>query len=190
MVSAGTLINLTLIGIVLGAGFLIFKNAGAIGSFIGGGLNQFGSNILGGISGIGAGLQAQLQDLFTNTSPEQIVNTGMLQEQTTGVPVGGGFGSTTPLQFGRLTFAQFLKDQNLGGKVNISSGLFVNQFTSQQLDFTINKSTGNIRTGRLGLSDAVLAKQQELSQKFGIPTFDVAGNLSTFGGVTTGKNNG
>jgi len=40
------------------------------------------------------------------------------------------------------------------------------------------------------LSDAVVAKQQELSAKFGIPTFDVAGNLSTFGGVTTGKNNG
>jgi len=186
VVRAGTLINLALIGVIVGAGFLIFRNAGAIGSFIGGGLNQFGSNILGGIAGIGN----QISDVFTNTSPEQIVNTGMLADQTTGVPVGGGFGETTPLQFGRLTFAQFLKDQNLGGKINISTGLFVNQFTSQQLDFTINKTTGNIRTGRIGLSDAVVAKQQELSAKFGIPTFDVAGNLSTFGGVTTGKNNG
>jgi len=48
VVRAGTLINLALIGVIVGAGFLIFRNAGAIGSFIGGGLNQFGSNILGG----------------------------------------------------------------------------------------------------------------------------------------------
>jgi len=190
VVSANTLLNLTIIGVIVGAGFLIFKNAGAIGGFIGGGLNQFGSNILSGIQGLGAGLTDQLQDTFTNTSPEQIVLTGGLENQTVDVPKGGGFGETTPLQLGRLTFAQFLKDRNLGGKINISTGFFTNRFTSQALDFTINKQTGDIRTGAVGLSSAVLAKQAELSAKFGIPTFDVAGNLSTFGGVTTGKNNG
>jgi len=188
VVSLSTGINLTLAAVGVLAAFLLFKNAGKIGSFIGGGLGEFGSNIIQGVQGLTTGAA----DLFTNTSPEQIVNTGGLGEFTEDVPTGGGFGMTTPLQIGRLTFAQFLKDQQFGfgGKVNISTGLFSNRFTSQQLDFTINKSTGNIRTGRIGLSDATLAKQQELSAKFGIPTFDVAGNLSTFGGVTTGKNNG
>jgi len=183
MVSASTLLNLSLIAAIVGAGFLIFKNAGAIGSFIGGGLNQFGSNILGGIGGIGS----QIEGLFTNTSQEQIVSSAGLEEQTEGVPPGGGFGMLSGLDFGRLTFAQFLKDQNLGGKINLTTGFFNNKFTSQQLDFTINPITGNIKTGGVGLSAAVLAKQTALSKEFGIPTFDVAGNLSTFGGVTTGS---
>jgi len=104
---------------------------------------------------------------------------------------GGGIGfGIPPFQIGTLTFAQFLKDKNLGGKVNIQTGLFTNEFTSQELGFTINQQTGQIKTGSVGLSSAVLAKQAALSAEFGIPTFDIAGNLSTFGGVTTGKNNG
>jgi len=86
MVSLGTGINLTLAAIVALGAFLLIKNAGAIGSFIGGGLNQFGSNILGGISGIGSGVT----DFFTNTSEEQIVSSLGLENQTTGVPEGGG----------------------------------------------------------------------------------------------------
>jgi len=183
MVRAGTLINLALVGIVAGGIFLAIRNAGAIGSFIGGGLNQFGSNILGGINQVGK----ELGDVFTNTSPEQIVGTGGLEGQTEDVPKGGGFGETTPLQIGRLTFAQFLKDRKLGGTINISSGIFKNKVTRQPLDFTIDQTTGDIRTGRIGLSDAVLRKQAELSAQFGIPTFDIKGNLSTFGGVTSGK---
>jgi len=186
VVSANTLLNLAIIGVIVGAGFLIFRNAGAIGGFIGGGVNQFGQQLLGGFAGLGS----QIENLFTNTSDEQIVNTLGLQDQVIGVPPGGGFGGVSALGIGRLTFAQFLKDTNLGGKINLTTGFFQNKFTSQSLDFTINKQTGNIFTGAVGLSSATLAKQVELSQEFGIPTFDVAGNLSTFGGVTTGKNNG
>jgi len=188
MVSASTLLNLTLIAGIVGAGILIFRNAGAIGSFIGSGLNQFGSNIIGGIGGLGQGIEG----LFTNTSQEQIVGSAGLEDVTTDVPPGGGFGMLTGLDFGRLTFAQFLKDQafGFGGKINLTTGFFTNKFTSQALDFTINKQTGDIKTGAVGLSAATLAKQAALSKEFGIPTFDVAGNLSTFGGVTTGKHNG
>jgi len=100
---------------------------------------------------------------------------------------GGGFGEVTPLEIGRLTFAQFLKQNMFGGSVNISTGVFRNAFTTQPLDFTIDKVTGNIRTGRIGLSDATLSAQAALSKKFGIPTFDIKGNLSTFGGFVTGN---
>ena len=57
----------------------------------------------------------------------------------------------------------------------------------QPLDFTFDGS-GGVNTGRVGLSDRTLAAQQELSAKYGIPTFDVSGNLSTFGGLATSKN--
>lgn len=181
MVSLGTGLNLAIIGVAALSIFLLVKNAGKIGSFIGGGLNQFGSNIIGGISGIGSGIS----DVFTNTSEEQIVGSLGLEGQTEGVPEGGGFGEVTPLEIGRLTFAQFLKQNNFGGQVNISTGVFRNAFTAQPLDFTIDKTTGVIRTGRIGLSDAVLSAQQKLSAKFGIPTFDIKGNLSTFGGFVT-----
>jgi len=179
MVSIGTGFNLALLAGGALALFLLFKNAGGIGAFIGSGLNQFGSNIISGISGLTSGL--------TTTSPEQIVGSLDLENQAEDAR-GGPFGDpTSGLEFGRLTFAQFLKQENLGGKINISSGIFSNQFTKQPLDFTIETTTGQIRTGRVGLSDAVLTRQQELSAEFGIPTFDIKGNLSTFGGFVTGN---
>jgi len=183
MVSLGTGINLTLLAVGLLAAFLLFKNAGKIGSFIGSGLNQFGSNIIGGISGIGSSIAGSI----VSTSPEQIVGSLGLEDQATDFKTELFRDPISGLEIGRLTFAQFLKQNNFGGSVNISTGVFRNQFTEQPLDFTINKQTGMIRTGRIGLSDATLAAQQALSAEFGIPTFDVAGNLSTFGGVTTGS---
>ena len=47
--------------------------------------------------------------------------------------------------------------------------------------------SGGINTGRVGLSDATLNAQAALSREYGIPTFDTAGNLSTFGGFVTGN---
>jgi len=185
MVSFGTTINLALAAVGVLAAFLLFKNAGKIGSFIGGGLNLFGSNIISGISGLTSGIS----DSIFSTSQEQIVGSLGLEDVTEGVKPGGFGPPLGGIDVGRLTFAQFLKTAKFGfgGKVNLTTGFFTNKFTSQQLDFTINKLTGKILTGRVGLSEATLAKQAELSAKFGIPTFDVAGNLSTFGGVTTGS---
>jgi len=183
MVSLGTGLNLGIIAVVGLTILLLVRNAGAIGSFIGSGLNQFGSNIIGGIEGVGAGITGA----FVSTSEEQIVNTAGLQEQTEDV-AGGGIGQPlSGINFGRLTFAQFLKQENLGGKINLRSGIFSNQFTEQPLDFTISRDTGNIRTGRIGLSDVVLQRQAALGKEFGIPTFDIKGNLSTFGGFVTGN---
>ena len=53
----------------------------------------------------------------------------------------------------------------------------------QPLDFTFD-GTGGINTGRVGLSDKTLQAQRELSREYGIPTFDTAGNLSTFAGAS------
>ena len=92
----------------------------------------------------------------------------------------------TPQQKGGLTFSGFLQSNNLGGTINLRTNEFSNAYTVQPLDFTINGS-GGINTGRVGLSDSTLQAQQALSQKFGIPTFDVQGNLSSFGGLTTSK---
>jgi len=183
MVSLGTGVNLTLLAVGLLAAFLLFKNAGKIGSFIGSGLNQFGSNIIGGISNIGSDIVGNI----VSTSPEQIVGSLGLEGQTEDVPGGGFREPITGLEIGRLTFAQFLKQNNFGGQVNISTGVFRNAFTAQPLDFTISPTTGIIRTGRVGLSDATLSAQQKLSARFGIPTFDIKGNLSTFGGFVTGN---
>jgi len=183
MVSLGTGLNLAIIGVAALSIFLLFKNAGKIGSFIGGGLNQFGSNIISGISGLGGGLL----DNIVSTSPEQIVGSLDLADQTTDVPTDLFREPITGLELGRLTFAQFLKQNNFGGQVNISTGVFRNAFTTQPLDFTIDPISGVIRTGRVGLSDATLSAQQKLSARFGIPTFDIKGNLSTFGGFVTGN---
>ena len=92
----------------------------------------------------------------------------------------------TPQQRGGLTYAGFLESNNLGGTINLRTNEFKNQYGIQPLDFTISGS-GGINTGRIGLSDATLNAQAALSREFGIPTFDTQGNLSTFGGLVTGK---
>lgn len=67
-----------------------------------------------------------------------------------------------------------------------NTALFQNDFTTQPLSPGAGLTTsGAVRTGRTGLSDYVLAQQQKLSAKTGIPTFDVAGNLSTIAGAAT-----
>jgi hypothetical protein len=95
----------------------------------------------------------------------------------------------TPQQKGGLAFAGFLEDNNLGGTINLRTNEFENAYGVQPLDFTINGS-GGINTGAVGLSNATLNAQAALSKKFGIPTFDTQGNLSTFGGLITGEYNG
>jgi len=180
-ISTKTILSLAgLAGVVVA--FISLGGAGGIGSRIGKGLNDFGASIIGGITGVGAGAS----DFFTNTSEEQIINTAGLQGQFVNVPQGGGFGEISGRNLGLLTFGQFLKDRGLKGVIDFDTGSFVNQFTNQPLGFTLTP-TGDIRTGRIGLSDHVLSLQGALSQKFGIPTFDIKGNLSTFAGVITGK---
>jgi hypothetical protein len=51
----------------------------------------------------------------------------------------------------------------------------------------LNLTNTNVGIGTVGISPGVLARQQALSQKFGIITFDTKGNISTVGGARAGR---
>ena len=186
MVSFNTI--LTLGGI--GAAILIFKQLGggagigsAIGSQIGGFTEALGGQVTQGFNKFG-----NLVETPESNAPSiaaRIVEQEQLGEYVTNIPQEniGNIGLSSQ-QKGGLTYAGFLESNNLGGTINLRTNEFTNRYGVQPLDFTISGS-GGINTGRVGLSDATLNAQAALSQEFGIPTFDTAGNLSTFGGLVT-----
>ena len=115
--------------------------------------------------------QEQLGDYVTQTPTDQTGDTGLSSFQSSG-----------------LTFAGLVQSLNIPQTtVNLRTGELNTPYGVQPLDFTFDGS-GGVNTGRVGLSDRTVSAQQELSAKFGIPTFDVSGNLSTFGGLATSKN--
>jgi len=171
---------LALAGVVVA--FISLGGAGGIGSRIGKGLSDFGNSIIGGITGIGTGAQ----DFFTNPSEENIITELGIENKFVNIPTDLRIGELSGLSRGLITFGEFLNIRGLKGKIDFADSSFVNQVTRQPLGFTITP-TGDIRTGRIGLSDGVLQRQAQLSMEFGIPTFDIKGNLSTFGGSITGK---
>lgn len=179
MVSFGTITSLGGLAVGLGIGYLLLKNAGSIGSAVG---STLGGGLSSGIVQFGEALRSTFVGGFTSGSETQIVNTLGLENQISGSLDDGPFGEVTPKEIGRLTFAQFLKEKQLGGRININTGFFQNKFTSQPLDFTIDSVTGSIRTGRVGLGSKTINAQTNLAKEFGIPTFDTMGNLSNFGG--------
>ena len=159
-----------------------------------GGLSGIGQALGGSIGGFGAGITQGLNQ-FGNlvTTPEanapntaaRVVDQLNLDPYVTNVPDEpvGEVGLTSQ-QKGGLAYAGFIESQELGGTINLRTTEFSNAYTVQPLDFTINGS-GGINTGRIGLGDATVQAQAALSKKFGIPTFDVKGNLSTFGGISS-----
>ena len=178
----------------IGAAYLIYKNAGGgigIGQSLGGAISGLGAGVRQGLAGA-----TQSFNRFGNlvTTPEsnsesiseRIVEQENLGEYVTNIPDEniGNVGLSSQ-QKGGLAYAGFLETHNLGGTINLRTNEFQNKFGIQPLDFTINGS-GGINTGRIGLSDSTLNAQAALSKEFGIPTFDVKGNLSTFGGFVTG----
>ena len=187
---------LPIAAIGLGA-YLLIKNAGfigkSIGSFAGSGLQ----NLTAGLSsGFGSGV-TQGVNKFGNlvTTPEsnapntaaRVVEQLQLGEYVTQTPTDQtGDTGLTPSQKSGLTFAGFVAENNLGGTINLRTSALHNRYGIQPLDFTFDGS-GGINTGRVGLSNATLAAQSQLSKQYGIPTFDTVGNLSTFGGLTTGN---
>ena len=186
MVSFNTI--LTLGGI--GAAILIFKQLGggagigsAIGSQIGGFTEAIGGQVTQAFNRFG-----NLVETPESNAPSiaaRIVEQEQLGEYVTNVPQENiGSVGLSSQQKGGLTYAGFLESNNLGGTINLRTNEFQNKFGIQPLDFTISGS-GGINTGRIGLSDATLNAQAALSKEFGIPTFDTAGNLSTFGGFVT-----
>lgn len=163
------------------------------GAVILGGISAFAG--LGGFKGIGSKIGAGFGDFgtslissFTSSMPKQgtlqsIVTDLDLEPQVKGIPEKEA--TATPQQKGLLQLAGVLQQENYGGTINLETATFENQYTTQPLDFAISKS-GKVKTGTVGLGASTLAAQQALSQKFGIPTFDVKGNISTFAGLKSG----
>ena len=185
MVSFNTI--LTLGGI--GAAILIFKQLGggagigtAIGSQIGGFTEALGGQVTQAFNKFG-NLVETPESNAPNTAA-RVIEQEQLGEYVTNIPTEIGDFGLSAQQKGGLTYAGFLESNNLGGTINLRTNEFSNAYTVQPLDFTINGS-GGINTGRVGLGDSTVQAQQALSQKFGIPTFDVKGNLSSFGGSYT-----
>lgn len=191
MVSLNSILTLGVLG---GAALLYFKYGGisGIGKALGGAVSGFGSGVTQGINRFGnlVEIPNPFQEEQKNeiNIVQRIVEQEKIQDYVTSVPTAsGGMNNTlSAQQRGGLTYAGFLESNNLGGTINLRTNEFKNQYGIQPLDFTINGS-GGINTGRVGLSDATLNAQAALSREFGIPTFDIQGNLSTFGGLLTGK---
>jgi|TARA_R110000764_G_scaffold117018_1_gene204069 hypothetical protein len=191
MVSLNTIITLGGIG----AAYLLFTKLGggagigsAIGSQISGFTEALGGQVTQAFNKFG-NLVETPQSNAPNTAA-RVVEELDLGNYVTNIPDAPvGEVGLTPQQKGGLAFAGFLEDNNLGGTINLRTNEFENAYGVQPLDFTINGS-GGINTGAVGLSNATLNAQAALSKKFGIPTFDTQGNLSTFGGLITGEYNG
>lgn len=192
MVNLNSLLTLGVLG---GAALLYFKYGGisGIGQALGGAVSGFGSGVTQGLNRFGNLVEkpnpfAEQQEQDSVNVVQRIVKQENLQDYVTNIPeaTGGMNNTLSPKQRGGLTYAGFLESNNLGGTINLRTNELSNQYGVQPLDFTINGS-GGINTGRVGLSDATLNAQAALSREYGIPTFDTAGNLSTFGGFVTGN---
>ena len=172
MVSISNLLTLGLIGAGV---FAFYKLGGAsgIGQKIGGGFNDF----IGGIT----------SSVTPESSIQQIVTDLGLQNKVEGLPIEER--PITENEKGLLSLAGVLESEQYGGKINVETQTFKNQFTTQPLGFAITPS-GKVKTGTVGLGQSTIAAQAELSKKYGIPTFDVAGNISTFAGLVSGGSTG
>lgn len=175
-------------GAVLLGGIAAFFSLGGtkgIGEKLGGGLKTFGDSLISPFTS-GESIVSSL----TATSPEQIVNTANLGGNVTNIPSNFEQTIKSPREKdivkGSLTIAGLIDSLGLTDKVNLQSGTIVREGQFQQpIDFAIQKD-GLIKTGTVGLSPTTIAAQQNLSQKFGIATFDKVGNLSSFGGFVSG----
>ena len=182
MVSLNSILTLGALG---GAALLYFKygGLGGIGQALGGAVSGFGSGITQGLNRFGNLVTTPESNALNTTA--RVIEQEQLGEYITEAPTEDtGDTGLTPSQKSGLTYAGFVQAHNLGGTINLRTNELKNQYGIQPLDFTFDGS-GGINTGREGLADSTLESQRQLSQKYGIPTFDVLGNLSTFGGLTT-----
>ena len=71
---------------------------------------------------------------------------------------------------------------NLQTNLNLKNQLLIQAALEENPLILESVEAGNViqtELGSIGLSDTTKAAQQELSDKYGIPTFDVEGNIST-----------
>jgi hypothetical protein len=170
-------------GAILLGGLSAFMGLGGfkgIGTKLGQGFGEFGTSLISGITGA---FPKGVAGIDGKSSVQEIVSQMGIGDIVTGLPVEPRLATTK--EKGLLALAGFVQSENLGGTINLDTGIFTNTVTKQPLGFTIN-SSGGVNTGTVGLSSATVAAQAALSKQYGIPTFDTKGNLSTFGGVTSG----
>lgn len=172
------------LGLLGAAAFVYFRYGGlsGIGNALGQGISGFGSNFLQGINKFGNDVTPPNK---TNTTA-RVIEQEQLGAYVTEVPNDISNKPLSASEKSALTYAGFIEANNLGGTINLRTNSLENKYGIQALDFTFNGS-GGINTGAIGLSNATLQAQAALSKKYGIPTFDTKGNLSTFGGLITGK---
>ena len=175
----------------LGAAYLIFKNLGGaagIGSSIGSSIAGFGEGITQGLNRFGNIVYAPESNA---RNPSERI-TEQLELGNYVIPtnqVSDPLGSATNFEKSALAFAGLEQQFNTAARIDLTTGERKSSYGVQPLDFTFDGS-GGINTGREGLGDKTLQAQAELSKKFGIPTFDTSGNLSTFAGAITTRTDG
>jgi len=178
--------NIVTGAIILG-GISAFVGLGGfkgIGSKIGTGFGDFGTSLISSFTG---GFSNGDKSIDGKSSIQELVKMEGLENIVTGLPKEPRL--ATSHETGLLALAGHIQSEKLGGTINLETGVFTNAVTKQPLGFTIG-SGGQVKTGTVGLGTATQAAQAQLSQKYGIPTFDVKGNISTFGGSGGGGHTG
>ena len=180
---------LTLGGVA--AAYLIYRNLGGaagIGSSIGSAFGNFTSGITQSVNRFG-NLVETPQSNARNPS-ERITEQLDLGDYV--IPtneVSDPLGRASAFEKSALSFAGLEQQYNTAARIDLTTGERVSSYGVQPLDFTFDGS-GGINTGRVGLSNETLEAQAKLSKEYGIPTFDTAGNLSTFAGSITNRTDG
>jgi len=147
----------------------------SLGSF-GAGVQELGTGIGTGISNLFSPLFTLRDLIFPPLAGDQPAPTAATQGQ---IPAETK-PMTTPQEQSFAVLDSLAKERGFGQVTK--RGIFSNQFTVQDLSFAVSKK-GTINTGVRGLSAKTLAAQAALSKRFGIPTFDTKGAISTFGGI-------
>jgi hypothetical protein len=162
--------------------------AGEIGASFGAfgsGIGSLGTGIKELGQGIGTGTAKLFDPLFTLRDlifPPEAGNQPAPTASTQGQTPPQTPPSTSSIdQTGLQVVQSFVKEKGFGTVT--SKGIFSNQFTQQDLSFAISKDS--LRTGVTGLGAKTLAAQRDLSKRYGIPTFDIKGRVSTFGGIVS-----
>jgi hypothetical protein len=172
-------------GAILLGGLSAFLGLGGfkgIGSKLGQGFGEFGTSLISGITGAFPKVSTAIDGKAPITEVIETLDVGNI---VTGASSSAAPRLATAKEKGLLALAGFVQSERLGGTINLETGIFTSSVGKQPLGFTITK-TGGIRTGTTGLGAGVIEKQKQLAKQFGIPTFDVTGAISAFGGVSSG----
>jgi len=181
MVSLNSILTLGVLG---GAALLYFKYGGlsGIGSALGSAVSGFGSGVTQGLNRFGNLVETPQSNAINPAQrvTEQLdLGDYVIPSQEQRDPMG----LSSAFEKSGLTFAGLEQQFNTAARIDLTTGERKSSYGVQPLDFTFD-GTGGINTGRVGLSDKTLQAQRELSREYGIPTFDTAGNLSTFAGAS------